>query len=82
LFETPLVCEDIVVAVEVYFHAAASFHQISMNAIHHPVTAMPPAPTPMVATSAHALMGTPETDLVVHVRILLFVNHKAMYSGQ
>ena len=53
-----------------------------MNAIHHPVTAMPLAPTPMVATSAHALMGTPETELVVHVRILLFVNHKAMYSGQ
>ena len=53
-----------------------------MNAIHHPVTAMPLVPTPMVATSAHALMGTPEMDLVVHVRILLFVNHKAMYSGQ
>ena len=53
-----------------------------MNAINHPVTAMPLARTPMVATSAHALMGTQETDLVVHVRILLFVNHKAMYPGQ
>ena len=63
-------------------NAAASFHQISMNAIHHPVTAMPLARTPMVATSAHALMGTQETDLVVQVRILLFVNHKAMYPGQ
>jgi len=59
-------------------NAAASFHQISMNAIHHPVTAMPLAPTPMVATSVHALMGTPETDLVVHVRILLLLKIKAL----